>query len=55
MNISTYLERKVLQSVGNTRQALVPASSLDDDADRRGRLTKVDTRNLDAGSLTHRG
>ena len=43
----THLESKVHQSVGDTGQGLVPATGLDDDADRGGRLTEIDTGDLD--------
>ena len=40
------LEGKVLQSVGNTRLVLEPASGLDQESDGRNRLTIVNGGNL---------
>lgn len=41
--------------MGDTGQGLVSATSLDDDADRGGRLTEIDTGDLDACRVCDRG
>lgn len=53
--LATHLESKVLQSVRDTGQGLVPATGLDDDADRGGRLTEIDTGDLDTCRVCDRG
>jgi hypothetical protein len=53
--LATHLESKVLQSVRDTGQGLVPATGLDDDADRGSRLAEIDTGDLDTCRVCDRG
>jgi hypothetical protein len=49
----THLESKVLERMSYSRQGLVPASSLDNHADRRRRLAYIDTGHLDTSRISH--